>query len=133
MMEFKLPDLGEGVHEGQIIAVHVQEGQSIHEDELLLEIETDKAAVEIPSPCTGTVTTVHIKDKQLVHVGDVMVTFDTEVTSEIPTNQDMPKKTKICQRKPPRSLPINTFRLRRFVPRHLYESTLDQLVLIFQL
>ena len=59
MMEFKLPDLGEGVHEGQIIAVHVQEGQSIHEDELLLEVETDKAAVEIPSPCSGIVTTVH--------------------------------------------------------------------------
>lgn len=75
-MEFKLPDLGEGVHEGQILAVHVAEGQSITEDELLLEVETDKAAVEIPSPCTGTVVTVHVKDKQLVNVGDVMVTFE---------------------------------------------------------
>ena len=78
MMEFKLPDLGEGVHEGQILVVHVVEGQTIAEDDLLLEVETDKAAVEIPSPCSGIVTTVHVKDKQLVHVGDVMVTFDTE-------------------------------------------------------
>jgi pyruvate dehydrogenase E2 component (dihydrolipoamide acetyltransferase) len=83
MMEFKLPDLGEGVHEGQILAVHVKEGQSISEDELLLEVETDKAAVEIPSPCSGIVATVHVKDKQLVHVGDVMVTFDTDAVVEV--------------------------------------------------
>ena len=83
-MEFKLPDLGEGVHEGQILAVHVKEGQSINEDEILLEVETDKAAVEIPSPCTGIVATVHIKDKQLVHVGDVMVTFNTDALTASP-------------------------------------------------
>ena len=81
-MDFKLPDLGEGVHEGQILAVHVREGQSISEDDLLLEVETDKAAVEIPSPCTGVVATVHVKDKQLVHVGDVMVTFNTAAEVE---------------------------------------------------
>ncbi|MBC8421725.1 2-oxo acid dehydrogenase subunit E2 [bacterium] len=81
-MEFKLPDLGEGVHEGQILAVHVKEGQSISEDELLLEVETDKAAVEIPSPCSGIVATVHVKDKQLVHVGDVMVTFNTDAVTK---------------------------------------------------
>lgn len=94
-MEFKLPDLGEGVHEGQILAVHVKEGQSIVEDELLLEVETDKAAVEIPSPCSGTVTTVHVKDKQLVHVGDVMVTFNIEnkVGSIAQDVQESPSKT----------------------------------------
>jgi pyruvate dehydrogenase E2 component (dihydrolipoamide acetyltransferase) len=78
MMEFKLPDLGEGVHEGQILAVHVIEGQEIREDDLLLEVETDKAAVEIPSPCTGFVSKVHIAEKQIVHVGDIMITFTTE-------------------------------------------------------
>ena len=81
MMDFILPDLGEGVHEGQILAIHVVEGQAIKEDAPLLEVETDKAAVEIPSPCTGTVKTVHIKDKQLVHVGDVMITFNIEAKS----------------------------------------------------
>ena len=86
-MEFKLPDLGEGVHEGQILAVHVKEGQSIAEDDLLLEVETDKAAVEIPSPYSGTVTTVHVKDKQLVHVGDVMVTFRIENTVDSDTRE----------------------------------------------
>ncbi len=82
-MEFKLPDLGEGIIEGQILCVHVVAGQSIAEDDLLMEVETDKAAVEIPSPCTGTVITVHVKDKQIVNVGDVMVTFDTKVQGEV--------------------------------------------------
>ena len=87
MMEFKLPDLGEGVQEGQILSVHVTTGQSVVEDEILMEVETDKAAVEIPSPYTGTVVMVHVKDKQIVNVGDVMVTFDTESKSEIPASK----------------------------------------------
>ena len=74
--EFLLPDLGEGVHEGRIIRVHVEEGQTVREDEPLMEVETDKAAVEIPSPVTGLVTTVHVAAGQLVHVGNVMITFD---------------------------------------------------------
>ncbi|MCH2146882.1 MAG: 2-oxo acid dehydrogenase subunit E2, partial [Phycisphaerales bacterium] len=91
-MDFKLPDLGEGIHEGQILTVHVVEGQSINEDELLMEVETDKAAVEIPSPCTGKVVKVHVQDKQLVHVGDVMVTFDAGESSK--TN---PKKESVIE------------------------------------
>ena len=76
-VEFKLPDLGEGVHEGQIIKLHAREGDSIREDQPLMEVETDKAAVEIPSPYTGTVLQVHVSEKQLVHVGDVMYSFET--------------------------------------------------------
>ena len=76
-VEFKLPDLGEGVHEGQIVRLHVREGDTIKEDQPLMEVETDKAAVEIPSPYTGTVLQVHVSEKQLVHVGDVMYSFET--------------------------------------------------------
>ena len=53
--EFRLPDLGEGVTEGQIVRVLVAEGDHVSEDQPLLEVETDKAAVEIPSPHTGVV------------------------------------------------------------------------------
>ncbi|MBT4529787.1 MAG: 2-oxo acid dehydrogenase subunit E2 [Phycisphaerae bacterium] len=98
MMEFKLPDLGEGVHEGQILAVHVTQGQSIKEDAPLLEVETDKAAVEIPSPCTGVVTSVHVQEKQLVHVGDVMITFTTE---EQATPADPAQKKTVAVRSSP--------------------------------
>jgi pyruvate/2-oxoglutarate dehydrogenase complex dihydrolipoamide acyltransferase (E2) component len=73
--DFKLPDLGEGVHEGQIVRVMVAVGDSVREDQPLMEVETDKAAVVIPSPYSGTVQTVHVKDGQMVHVGDVMVTI----------------------------------------------------------
>ena len=72
---FKLPDLGEGVHEGQIVRVMVREGESVREDQPLIEVETDKASVEIPSPFSGVVEKVHVSAGQLVHVGDAMVTF----------------------------------------------------------
>ena len=74
--EFKLPDLGEGVHEGQIVRWCVAEGDHVAEDQPLMEVETDKAAVEIPSPYTGIVSKIHASEQQIVYVGDVMVTFE---------------------------------------------------------
>ncbi len=73
--EFRLPDLGEGVKEGEIVRVLVAEGDLVREDQPLMEVETDKAAVEIPSPFSGVVVRVHVTPKQVVNVGDVMVTF----------------------------------------------------------
>ena len=109
MMEFKLPDLGEGVHEGQVLAVHVAEGQAISEDAPLLEVETDKAAVEIPSPCTGTVTAVHVKERQLVHVGDVMVTFTTTTGHDAETSNT---KKIIIEEEEATYISMNTFKVR---------------------
>lgn len=76
MFEFKLPDLGEGVHEGQVINVLVKEGEAIKEYQPMLEVETDKAAVEIPSPKGGTVSKVFVKPGQTVKVGEVMLAID---------------------------------------------------------
>ena len=73
--EFKLPDLGEGVHEGEVLAVHVSVGQEVKEGDIILEVETDKAAVEIPSPFSGTVAQILVKPGDTVKVGDVMMTF----------------------------------------------------------
>jgi len=73
--DFKLPDLGEGVHEGQIVRMFVKPGDVVREDQPLMEVETDKAAVEIPCPFNGVVEKVHVAAGQLVHVGDVMVTI----------------------------------------------------------
>jgi len=78
---FKLPDLGEGVHEGHIVKVLVSAGDVVAEDQPLLEVETDKAAVEIGSPHAGTVTEVHVEAGQTVHVGDAMITFDAAAPS----------------------------------------------------
>lgn len=76
MFEFKLPDLGEGVHEGQIVSVLVKEGEPIKEYAPMLEVETDKAAVEIPSPRTGVVSKINVKAGQVVKVGQIMLVID---------------------------------------------------------
>jgi pyruvate dehydrogenase E2 component (dihydrolipoamide acetyltransferase) len=73
---FKLPDLGEGIHEGEILAVSVAVGQEVKEGDIILEVETDKAAVEIPSPFTGKIIEILVKTGDIVRVGDVMMTFD---------------------------------------------------------
>ncbi|MGD2096744.1 MAG: dihydrolipoamide acetyltransferase family protein [Desulfobacterales bacterium] len=80
---FKLPDLGEGVHEGEVLAVHVSAGQEVKEDDIILEVETDKAAVEIPSPYSGTVAEVRVKPGDTVKVGDVMMTFSNGDEAEV--------------------------------------------------
>lgn len=80
---FKLPDLGEGVHEGEVLAVHVSVGQEVKEGDIILEVETDKAAVEIPSPFTGTVSEVLVKPGDTVKVGDVMMTFSNGEEAEV--------------------------------------------------
>ena len=73
--EFKLPDLGEGLTEAEIVKVLVREGEVIAEDAPLLLVETDKATVEIPSPFSGLVERIHVQPNQTVHVGDALVTF----------------------------------------------------------
>ncbi len=73
--EFKLPDLGEGIHEGEVLAVKVEPGKQVQEDDIILEVETDKAAVEIPSPYSDVVTDVRVEEGDVVHVGDVMMVF----------------------------------------------------------
>src|SRR2546425_13286740 len=73
---FALPDLGEGLTEAEIVKVLVNEGDVLAEDAPLLEGETDKATVEIPSPFGGRVTRIHVQPGQTVKVGDVLVTFE---------------------------------------------------------
>ena len=78
MFEFKLPDLGEGIHEGEILKWHVQPGDAVREDDPLVEVETDKAAVTIPSPKGGRVVSVVGKPGDVVHVGDVIAVIEVE-------------------------------------------------------
>jgi len=72
---FVLPDLGEGLVEAEIRAVLVHEGDVVKEDSPLLEVETDKAQVEIPSPFAGRVEKIHVEPGQTVKVGQPLVSF----------------------------------------------------------
>jgi len=71
--EFKLPDLGEGLTEGEIARWLVEEGQDVAEDAPLVEIATDKTTVEIPSPASGTVSKILVAEGEVVPVGTVLV------------------------------------------------------------
>ncbi|KGP92071.1 branched-chain alpha-keto acid dehydrogenase subunit E2 [Pontibacillus chungwhensis BH030062] len=74
--EFKLPDIGEGIHEGEIAKWFVKKGDEVKEDDVLCEVQNDKAVVEIPSPVDGTVTDVHVDEGEVTTVGTVIITFD---------------------------------------------------------
>jgi pyruvate dehydrogenase E2 component (dihydrolipoamide acetyltransferase) len=78
--EFKLPDLGEGLTEGEIARWLVTEGQELAEDDPLVEIQTDKTTVEIPSPAAGTVTKILVGEGEVVPVGTVLVVIGGEAT-----------------------------------------------------
>src|SRR5918996_3297188 len=75
MPDFKLPDLGEGVTEAEIDRWLVKEGQEVNEDDPLVEVITDKATAEIPSPYSGKVARLHVKEGDIVPVGTVLVTI----------------------------------------------------------
>jgi pyruvate dehydrogenase E2 component (dihydrolipoamide acetyltransferase) len=73
--DFILPDLGEGVHEGELISWKVQIGQTVKEGETLAEFETDKALCEVASPRDGVIAELHGEPGQILHVGNPLVTF----------------------------------------------------------
>lgn len=76
MYEFKLPDLGEGIHEAEILKWYVEPGDTIVEDEPLVDLETDKAAVTIPSPRGGTIASIAGKVGDIINVGNVVAVID---------------------------------------------------------
>jgi pyruvate dehydrogenase E2 component (dihydrolipoamide acetyltransferase) len=82
--EFKLPDLGEGLTEGEVARWLVSVGQEIAEDDPLVEIQTDKTTVEIPSPAAGTVTSILVEEGKVVPVGTVLVVIGGDPDGDQP-------------------------------------------------
>ncbi|MCX8104057.1 MAG: 2-oxo acid dehydrogenase subunit E2 [Candidatus Bipolaricaulota bacterium] len=74
--EFRLPDIGEGIHEGEIVKWLVKEGDVVREDQPMVEVMTDKATVEIPAPRAGKILKLHAKEGEVVKVGSVLVTIE---------------------------------------------------------
>ncbi|MBI4050951.1 MAG: 2-oxo acid dehydrogenase subunit E2 [Elusimicrobia bacterium] len=97
--EFKLPDVGEGLHEGEIVKWHVKEGELVQENQPLVDVLTDKATVEIPSPKTGKILKLLAQPGQKVRVGEGLIqietpdqeprlqTHDSQLTTRLPTGQ----------------------------------------------
>ena len=78
--EFNLPELGEDIDAGDVVALLVSIGDTIEVDQPVLEIETDKAAIEIPSSVSGVITAIHVEEGGIVEVGKPILTVDTEGT-----------------------------------------------------
>lgn len=74
--EFKLPDLGEGIHEAQVVNVKIKQGDTVTADQMVMEVETDKAAVELPVPYAGVVSKLNVKQGDTIKVGAVLLVVD---------------------------------------------------------
>lgn len=75
--EFKLPDVGEGIHEAEVLAIKVKVGDTVKEYQPIFDVETDKAVVEITSPTSGVVEKILVKVGEMAKVGNTMITFNT--------------------------------------------------------
>ena len=79
-LEFKLPDIGEGIAEGEIVKWLVKVGDVVKEHQSIVEVMTDKATVEVPAPAPGKITKIHAKEGDRVPVGSVLFTLDTSAS-----------------------------------------------------
>ncbi len=75
-IEFKLPDLGEDIETGDVVRVYVSPGDKVEKEQALMELETDKAALDIPSPAGGVIKEVHVKEGDTIKIGQLLVTID---------------------------------------------------------
>src|SRR5512146_802405 len=83
---FKLPDVGEGTAEAEIVAWHVKVGDTIHEDQNMVDVMTDKATVEMTSPVTGKVVALHGEPGAMAAVGSPLVELEVEGAGNVKAN-----------------------------------------------
>ncbi len=98
---FKLPDLGEGIHEAEIIEILVSVGDQVEEGDSILVAETDKAAVEIPSPFTAEITAIEVEVGDIVNTGDVMMAFSGE-------GEEAPEPVEVEEKEAPPAQVVDT-------------------------
>jgi pyruvate dehydrogenase E2 component (dihydrolipoamide acetyltransferase) len=84
--EYRFPELGEGLHEGEIVKMHIAPGQTVTDEDIIMEVQNDKAIVEVPCPVNGKVLEVLGKDGQTMRVGEVVAVIEAE--GELPHGHD---------------------------------------------
>jgi len=98
--EFKFPDVGEGITEGELLSWKVAEGDAVVEDDTLAEVETDKAVVEIPSPRTGKILKLHAEEGDLIEVGQVIVSIEEGEVAGEPARAEAPPEAAPAAKEP---------------------------------
>lgn len=94
MFKFKLPDIGEGVTEGEVVKWLVKEGDHVHKDQDLVEVMTDKVNINIPSPVEGMVKTLSYKEGQVVKVGETLIEIEEEGQADKSVEEDKKETAK---------------------------------------
>ncbi|WP_088840459.1 dihydrolipoyllysine-residue acetyltransferase [Listeria sp. ILCC797] len=102
VFEFKLPDIGEGIHEGEIVKWFVKSGDKVEEDQAIFEVQNDKSVEEITSPVDGTVKDILVGEGTVATVGQVLITFtgDFEGTADHSSTPEAPAETAKVEEKP---------------------------------
>lgn len=98
--EFKLPDIGEGIHEGEIVKWFVKPGDEVNEDDVLCEVQNDKAVVEIPSPVKGKVVEILVGEGTVAVVGDTLIKFDAPGYGNVQPKSHEDEKAKAPEQTP---------------------------------
>ncbi|WP_071395488.1 dihydrolipoamide acetyltransferase family protein [Bacillus tuaregi] len=101
--QFKMPDIGEGIHEGEIVKWFVKPGDKVQEDDVLCEVQNDKAVVEIPSPVEGTVEEVLVGEGTVATVGQVLIKFDAPGYEDLQFKGDESDEQPKAQEEPPKA------------------------------
>src|SRR5687767_8943391 len=87
--EFKLPDIGEGIHEGEIVQWLVKPGDFVKEDQAIVEVMTDKVTAEIPAPVSGVIQELRGKAGEIIRVGAIIAVFGDEKAPTKPSTQNV--------------------------------------------
>ncbi|RAV18598.1 dihydrolipoamide acetyltransferase family protein [Paenibacillus contaminans] len=85
IFEYTFPELGEGIHEGEIVKLHIKPGDKITDEDIIMDVQNDKATVEVPCPVNGTIVEVRVTEGQICNIGEVVATI--EVAGEVPASQ----------------------------------------------
>ncbi|MBW2519050.1 MAG: 2-oxo acid dehydrogenase subunit E2 [Deltaproteobacteria bacterium] len=91
--DIRVPEVSDGVESGTVVAIAVSVGDTVEEDQTLLEMETDKAVIEIPSPSSGTITAVNVSEGDTVDIGAVIMTLEPKTTSGKTSGRDEPSES----------------------------------------
>ena len=103
---FKLPDIGEGVVEGEVVEWMVSVGDTVKEDDPILSVMTDKATVEIPAPCDGTVSKIFGEAGDILPVGVVCIEFDVDGDGNASASEEAPAKEEVESKPEPTPEPV---------------------------
>jgi pyruvate dehydrogenase E2 component (dihydrolipoamide acetyltransferase) len=107
--EVKLPQMGQTMEEGTIVSCKIKAGQKISKNEVLFEVETDKATLEMESPVEGIVKEILVKEGQTVPVGEILFTLEDEVKAPVVEKKPAAAKTDAPAYKPGQKIPLNKF------------------------